>query len=94
MKRTLIFVLGTALAVSGGILSGQTVPTIQFDSNPSPLTMPDNIHLGEVAGVATNSRGDIYVGEVVWSAGASRGAVSPDGHSLQKFTRQSAGSRR
>src|SRR5262245_23812342 len=23
--------------------------------------MPDNIHLGEVAGVATNSKGDIYV---------------------------------
>ena len=61
MKRTLIFVVAAALAVSGGLLSGQTVPTIQFDANPSPLTMPDNIHLGEVAGVATNSRGDIYV---------------------------------
>ena len=61
MKRTLIFVVAAALAVSGGLLSGQTVPTIQFDSNPMPLTMPDNIHLGEVAGVATNSKGDIYV---------------------------------
>ena len=31
MKRTLIFIVGAALAVSGGLLSGQTVPTIQFD---------------------------------------------------------------
>ena len=61
MKRALIFSIAAALAISGGLLSGQTVPTIQFDSNPNPLTMPDNIHLGEVAGVATNSRGDIYV---------------------------------
>lgn len=61
MKKTLIFSIAAALAVSGGLLSGQAVPTIQFDSNPSPLTMPDSIHLGEVAGVATNSKGDIYV---------------------------------
>jgi DNA-binding beta-propeller fold protein YncE len=34
-----------------------------------------------------DSRGDLYVGEVVWSAGGNLGAVSPDCHSLQKFTR-------
>jgi len=61
MKRTLVFIVGAALAVSGGLLSGQTVPTIQFDSNPMPLSMPDSIHLGEVAGVATSSKGEIYV---------------------------------
>ena len=62
MKRTWIFSIAAALAVTGGALSGQaTVPTIPFDSNPSPLMLPDNVHLGEVAGVATNSRGDIYV---------------------------------
>ena len=61
MKRTFLFSIVAALAVSGALLSGQSAPSIQFDSNPSPLTMPDNIHLGEVAGVATNSRGDIYV---------------------------------
>jgi DNA-binding beta-propeller fold protein YncE len=32
-----------------------------------------------------DSRGDIYVGEVVMSAGGNRGAVSPDCHALQKF---------
>lgn len=32
--------------------------------------------------------GDLYVGEVVMSAGGNRGLVSPDCHSLQKFVRQ------
>jgi DNA-binding beta-propeller fold protein YncE len=33
-----------------------------------------------------DSRGDLYVGEVVWSAGGDKGAVSLDCHALQKFT--------
>jgi DNA-binding beta-propeller fold protein YncE len=32
-----------------------------------------------------DSRGDVYLGEVVWSAGASRGIVPLDCHALQKF---------
>ena len=40
--------------------------------------------------VCVDSRGNIYVAEVVWSAGGNRGLVSPDCHSLQKFTRRSA----
>ncbi len=32
-----------------------------------------------------DSRGDVYVGEVVMSAGGNRGAVSPACHALQKF---------
>jgi len=35
-----------------------------------------------------DSRGDVYVSEVVMSAGGNRGLVSPDCHSLQKFVRQ------
>jgi DNA-binding beta-propeller fold protein YncE len=91
MKRSLIFSIAAALAITGGALSGQgTVPTIQFDSNPMPLTMPDNIHLGEVAGVATNSRGDIYVytrtGNPTISIGTAR-AVSHGGGRLFQFDR-------
>ncbi len=91
MKRTLIFSIAAVLAVTGGVLSGQgAVPAIQFDSNPSPLTMPDNIHLGEVAGVATNSRGDIYVytrtGNPTITIGTAR-AVSHGGGRLFQFDR-------
>src|SRR5215213_7899133 len=90
MKRTHIFSLAAALAISGGILSGQTVPAIQFDSNPTPFTMPDNIHLGEVAGVATNSRGDVYVytrtGNPTITIGTAR-AVAHGGGRLFQFDR-------
>ncbi|HUP38625.1 MAG TPA: peptidyl-alpha-hydroxyglycine alpha-amidating lyase family protein [Vicinamibacterales bacterium] len=90
MKRTRIFSLAAALAISGGILSGQTVPAIQFDSNPTPFTMPDNIHLGEVAGVATNSRGDVYVytrtGNPTITIGTAR-AVAHGGGRLFQFDR-------
>lgn len=38
--------------------------------------------------IRIDSRGDLYVAEVVWSAGGKRGLVSPDCHSLQKFSRR------
>ena len=88
MKRTLIFCIAAVLAISGGLLSGQTVPAIQFDANASPLTMPDNIHLGEVAGVATNSRGEIYVytrtGNPTITIGTARAVSHGGGRLFQK----------
>jgi DNA-binding beta-propeller fold protein YncE len=39
-------------------------------------------------GICVDLQGDIYVAEVVMSAGANRGLVSPTCHSLQKFVRQ------
>jgi DNA-binding beta-propeller fold protein YncE len=39
-------------------------------------------------GICVDSRGNIYVTEVVMSAGGRRGLVSPDCHALQKFIRQ------
>src|SRR2546422_5494476 len=91
MKRSVIFLIAAALALTGGVSSAQqAVPTIPFDSNPSPLTMPDTIHLGEVAGVATNSRGDIYVytrtGNPTITIATSR-AVAHGGGRLLQFDR-------
>jgi NHL repeat-containing protein len=52
-----------------------SVPEIRFDSSDL-LKLPDNIHLGEVAGVAANSKGDIFVytrtGHPTISLGTSR----------------------
>ena len=49
-----------ALAVLfGGLLCAQ-VPEIAFDSAMN-LRLPANLHLGEAAGVATNSKGNIFV---------------------------------
>lgn len=37
--------------------------------------------------IRIDSRGDVYVSEVIWSAGANRGHISPECHTLQKFVR-------
>jgi len=51
-------------------------PDIAFDSNPYPLKFPETIILGEAAGVATNSKGDVFVytrtGHPTISIGTSR----------------------
>jgi DNA-binding beta-propeller fold protein YncE len=39
-------------------------------------------------GIWVDSRGDVYVAEVVMSAGGNRGLVPPTCHALQKFVRQ------
>jgi 6-bladed beta-propeller len=52
------------------------VPEIPFDSAPNLLKMPDNIVIGEAVGVATNSKGHIYVytrdGSLSYTVGTSR----------------------
>ena len=51
-----------ACSIFGGVmLVAQSTSDIQFKSDPEPLKFPDNIALGEAAGVATNSHGDVFV---------------------------------
>jgi streptogramin lyase len=38
-----------------------TVPELPFESVPDPLTMPADVHFGEIAGVAVNSKGHLFV---------------------------------
>lgn len=38
-----------------------TVPELPFESVPDPLTMPPDVSFGEVAGVAVNSKGHVFV---------------------------------
>ena len=72
MTHTLF--LAAAVLVAGS-LSAQ-IPEIPYDSAPDLLKLPANLYLGEAAGVATNSRGNIFVytrtGGVVATTGASR----------------------
>jgi hypothetical protein len=39
----------------------QNVPEIPYDSVPNALKLPDNMYLGEGIGIATNSKGHVYV---------------------------------
>ena len=81
MKRLILvivsFVAWTLVPVSTQTPS-QTpaaVPELQFESVPDPLSLPPDIHFGEIAGVANNSKGHIFV--------FSRGNVSGPAYMTQ-----------
>jgi hypothetical protein len=59
MRRFLQILPAAMLAVIPA--AAQSAPEIAFDSVANPLKFPDNITLGEAAGVATNSKGNIFV---------------------------------
>ena len=54
---TLIYLLCTG----GQVPAASTVPEIAFDSVPDPLSLPKDLHLGEVAGIAVDSKRNVYV---------------------------------
>src|SRR5438874_3201898 len=62
MKTLMTFALALCGAAAlATAVTAQNSPAINFDSAPNSLTLPDDIYLGEVGGVATNSRGVIFV---------------------------------
>src|SRR5579872_4023758 len=74
--RQRIVLLMAAVALAGAAVRAQQAADIPFDGMLDTLKTPDNITLGEVAGVATNSKGDIIVytrvGHPTASLGGSR----------------------
>lgn len=59
MKRVLLAAAILGLATSS--LQAQTVPELPFESVPNPLQIPADMHFGELAGVAVNSHGHVFV---------------------------------
>jgi DNA-binding beta-propeller fold protein YncE len=53
--------LAAALMACAPLYAQKDAPEIKFDSVPNALQLPPNIYLGEVAGVATDSHGNIFV---------------------------------
>ena len=51
----------TAFVFAASAATAQTVPTIRFDATIDFLKMPPNLYLGEVAGVAVNSKGNVFI---------------------------------
>jgi hypothetical protein len=88
MKRYLLILLASMFLPPAVV--AQSVAEVRFDSDVSPLKLPDNIHLGEVAGVATDSKGDLFVytrtGHPTISIGTSR-AFAHGGSRLFEFDR-------
>ena len=53
--------LGAVLMAGSGLVAQNEAPEIKFDSVPDALHLPPGTYLGEVGGVAANSRGDVFV---------------------------------
>src|SRR5262245_34201964 len=71
MRRFLRLAIAVC-ACAAPLVAQSGAPDIAFDANADLLKLPDNIHLGEAAGVATNSKGHIFV---YTRTGASNAAV-------------------
>jgi len=72
---------GLAAALIGGAANAQNAaPEIRFDSMPNALQLPANLYLGEVGGVATNSRGDVFVYTRTGHPTISIGTARPFAH--------------
>src|ERR1700738_3930190 len=61
MKNLKQALLAAALIAGAPLYGQKDAPKIKFDSAPNALQLPAGTYLGEVAGVATNSRGNIFV---------------------------------
>jgi hypothetical protein len=63
MKRWLMkrWFLGLVVLLSPSAFAQQPVPEIPYDAVANLLKLPPDMHLGEVAGIAVNSKGHIYV---------------------------------
>src|SRR5450631_3864510 len=85
------WIAGLLVLLCSPLLAQQQVPTIAFDSVPNVLKLPKDLHLGEVTGVAVNSKGHIFVlsrgnttGPAYSAAAAQLLEFAPDG----KFVRE------
>ncbi|MGH9742793.1 MAG: peptidyl-alpha-hydroxyglycine alpha-amidating lyase family protein [Candidatus Acidiferrum sp.] len=75
MKRSII-VSVLSLAFGAGALFAQQPPEIPYHSVPDFLKLPPNIYFGEVAGVAVNSKGHVFVFSRGDSTGPAYAAVA------------------
>src|SRR3984893_18426505 len=88
MKRSILFL---CLLVAAPLFAQQP-PELKFHSVPDFLKLPPDIHLGEVAGVAVNSQGHIFVFSRGSTTGPAYGAgaaqlleFAPDGKYIREI---------
>jgi hypothetical protein len=63
LKRSLTVAarIGSVMGVAVLALAGSLSAQMAYDSVPNVLKLPERIHLGEAAGVATDSKGNLFV---------------------------------
>src|SRR5207237_7489307 len=80
MRRSIYALLTAIVATALPLAAQNAAPALNFDSAPTPLALPDDIYLGEVGGVATNSRGDLFVYTRTGHPTLSMGTARPFAH--------------
>src|SRR5207237_5064325 len=90
MRLRFLFIAAATLAA--GTAAAQSVPEIPFEGKTDFLKLPPNVHLGEVAGVATDAKRHLYVftrtGQRSTVHGASASQLfefGPDGSFLREI---------
>jgi DNA-binding beta-propeller fold protein YncE len=74
MKGRLL--VASLLLFSAWTYAQETVPVIRFESIAEPLKLPKDVYLGEVTGVAVNSKGHIFVLSRGNTSGPAYGAAA------------------
>jgi hypothetical protein len=80
MRRLISSLLATMLLAAFPAAGQNAVPDIPFDSVANPLSLPDDIYLGEIGGVAANSKGEIFVYTRTGHPTVSLGTARPFAH--------------
>ena len=80
MNRLNLALLAAAVIAGVPAIAQKSAPEIPFDSVPNALQLPAGLYLGEVGGVATNSRGDIFVYTRTGHPTISIGTARPFAH--------------
>ena len=86
------FLIASFVLISSSAFAQQAPPEIPFDSVPNFLKLPPDLYLGEVSGVAVNSKGHIFVysrgsttGPAYAAAAAQLLEFGPDGKYLREI---------
>ena len=80
MTHFLKITLAAAILAAIPAAAQSSAPQIAFDSAADFLKFPDNVYMGEAAGVATNSKGDIFVYTRTGHPTISLGTARPFAH--------------
>src|SRR5689334_18775953 len=78
------------IALAGGLLAApafaqNSAPEIKFDSVANAVQLPAGVYLGEVAGVATNSKGDLFVYTRTGHPTVTIGTMRPFAHGSSRL---------
>jgi DNA-binding beta-propeller fold protein YncE len=87
MKRILQISLAAALLAGVSLSAQLLVPELAYDAAIEPLKLPGNLNFGEVAGVATNSKGDVFVYTRTGHPTLSLGTARPFAHGGSRMFR-------